>query len=693
MGGFMPTPAAPAQPPQVKLDTTADSRGTFNSFLRSMNGATSLNPPSMAPLQGVIADPLAPALSNIDIFNQPVQMMFTGGEVDDFSQDTSGDFSVDDSGNVTDDFSFSGDDSDNFAGTGGTEEEFQKALEDERSTDFTSEDIFQDDAQASAGTNVGLEKSGGFSAGVLQNALDPRFTAFRSPSFAMRGIARDFRSKIRGAEDKNQDLTVGDYFNKFNPSDDNKNRLSEFESLTGKKAGDKLNIGDMQNIMNIQAKYEAGIRNVAPSVQKAILNTVDIEDDKKVESILGDLDLGKSLLTEPKDFLEIKAPGLVGNPRIGSPALAGLPGVASRFNKDPITSPKSEIQALRDAVANTIRQAKADDRPLSDTEKALQQNVLTERGRALGPVTFGDDLANFAQGERSRPFDEISRVGDDFDTALDIVDQREKNALRDQLLGLGSRAQQDKDAAAQSMGVGIAPALENLKASTMGRPLGSQNVFDADKIMEEEEKFGTLSPKTLVDIERLSNVPIGQRKIGEGDDPTFFSRFGLPSIFDGIERFSRDRMAAKLARGDVPEKNIVRNDSGLVIGIKDNFGNLVEGMDPNQQLGGDDSGPDPIIRPLTPKKPEVDKPNLPPNVIGGTALTEIPQLPTVVESPFTASSVGSTPVTFDAGDLNRLIEQLTGVSARPVVSAKKGGVIGMANGGLIKAVDDFLAAS
>ena len=153
-------------------------------------------------------------------------------------------------------------------------------------------------------------------------------------------------------------------------------------------------------------------------------------------------------------------------------------------------------------------------------------------------------------------------------------------------------------------------------------------------------------------------------------------------------------MAAKLAGGNVPEKNIVRNDSGLVIGIKDNFGNLVEGIDPNQQLGGDDGGdPTPIIRPLTPK-PEVDpKPDLPPNVIGGTALAEIPQLPTVVESPFTASTVGSTPITFDVGDLNRLIEQLTGVPARPVVSAKKGGIIGMANGGLIKAVDDFLAAS
>ena len=35
---------------------------------------------------------------------------------------------------------------------------------------------------------------------------------------------------------------------------------------------------------------------------------------------------------------------------------------------------------------------------------------------------------------------------------------------------------------------------------------------------------------------------------------------------------------------------------------------------------------------------------------------------------------------------------LTGVAGKPVVSAKKGGLISMANGGLIKAVDDFLAA-
>jgi hypothetical protein len=81
MGGFMPTPAAPAQPPTVKLDTTALSRGNFNNFLKNMSGASSLNPP-MAPQMGAMMSPsLAPSISDIDIFNPPMQMMQQGGNV------------------------------------------------------------------------------------------------------------------------------------------------------------------------------------------------------------------------------------------------------------------------------------------------------------------------------------------------------------------------------------------------------------------------------------------------------------------------------------------------------------------------------------------------------------------------------------------------------------------------------------
>ena len=89
LGGFMPTPPAPSQPPQVKVDTTADSRGNFNNFLKNMNSAAMFTPP-IAPLglgSGMPSaiQPTINPMNDIDIFNQPVQMMFNGGEAEDFS--------------------------------------------------------------------------------------------------------------------------------------------------------------------------------------------------------------------------------------------------------------------------------------------------------------------------------------------------------------------------------------------------------------------------------------------------------------------------------------------------------------------------------------------------------------------------------------------------------------------------------
>ena len=70
----------------------------------------------------------------------------------------------------------------------------------------------------------------------------------------------------------------------------------------------------------------------------------------------------------------------------------------------------------------------------------------------------------------------------------------------------------------------------------------------------------------------------------------------------------------------MPEKNIIRNDSGLVIGIKmlDNFGNLMEGIDPNAPIGQDDETIQTrSLDQLTPKEEEKKDDDRPPNVIGG----------------------------------------------------------------------------
>ena len=120
LGGFMPTPPSPGQPPQVKLETSAESRGAFNKFLGTLpsNGA-------VAPIQtGVVQSstaPVTPMTGNVNIFQpqmsqmapmapmpmmppaQPVQMMQDGGFVDDTVGDTSaGSFDDYDFGGSTD---------------------------------------------------------------------------------------------------------------------------------------------------------------------------------------------------------------------------------------------------------------------------------------------------------------------------------------------------------------------------------------------------------------------------------------------------------------------------------------------------------------------------------------------------------------------------------------------------------------
>ena len=76
----------------------------------------------------------------------------------------------------------------------------------------------------------------------------------------------------------------------------------------------------------------------------------------------------------------------------------------------------------------------------------------------------------------------------------------------------------------------------------------------------------------------------------------------------------------------------------------------------------------------------------PQNIIGGTEpIAGTPTIaPTVVESPFAAASSRINPISFDSGELNKLIEMLTGVPANPIVSKKEGG--------LVSAVDEFLAS-
>ena len=650
MGGFMPTPAAPAQPPSVKLDTTAASRGTFNTFLRNMNGA--MNPP-LAPMVGAAAPTLAPTMSDIDIFNPPVQNFQFGGFADDTVDDTSGTFSVSDSGDTSDSFDFfSGSDEPSSVLTGDDDQAISDLIA--AGTNVVPQNVFADDAAFvdRGGVNVGLETGGGFSLGTKPQLPGDRFTRFENVPFALRGIGRDFKTKLDNSGDDG--LTVASYFNTYNPEGSNADRIAEFKSLTGKSGDDKLSIGDMPNIMNIQSKYEAGIRNVQPAVLQAAVKSVPIDDETQVRNIFGDVSLAGLGEGDPRLGIDLFE-NIVPDPAVALKNFqTGLPGT----NLPNVGSTRSTVaQDQARAIANLVGGSP----PLTDVERGLQQNqqaLMAQRGRALGPITFSDDLAGGTG--RSDPF-----VGPDLDAL------RSERATFDTIFDPDTYKGPRKNIP----NVGMIGGRRDPKLTI------------ADDTDPREDTLGVLPAQTIADIERLSNVPVGQRKAGPGSDPAFFQGLGLPSFFDGIERFSRDRMAAKLARGDVPEDRIVRNDSGRVVALKDQFGRTVEGVDPNEPIGGSDDNQEPIIRrPIIPPKEEEKKDDdRPPNIIGGTEpIATLPiETPTVVASPFAPATSKIEPVTFDSGQLNKLIELLTGVSAKPVVSA--------AEGGLIRAVDDFLA--
>ena len=115
------------------------------------------------------------------------------------------------------------------------------------------------------------------------------------------------------------------------------------------------------------------------------------------------------------------------------------------------------------------------------------------------------------------------------------------------------------------------------------------------------------------------------------------------------------------------------------------------GMYSDDPIGGDESDNPLLLRKPIIKPTEEDDGDKPPNVIGGGDPIIPPASgPVVVDSPYTSNVGDYTPVGFDAGDLNALIAQLTGVAAPQFM--KQGGVAGYAEGGLINAVDNFLAS-
>jgi len=625
LGGFMPTPAAPAQPPQVKLDTTADSRGNFNNFLKSMNGAMSLNPPSMAPAMGAMAPNMAPALSNIDIFNQPVQMMQFGGEAEDAFEDF-GDFSGIDTPSDTSD-----------TNEGASSDNIDDSPPD---SDMDYTDVFDTDDFQQA-TDIGRATSDSTSDGTTIANQNVKFTDLNQNQI------NEIKSQIAN---KNEVALAEE--DKFFNKDGSMNQA-------GKDELNKRNAADLQLV-------SAG--QVLPSEYLSTASDILGTGEK---SVMDALDLTKPV-ADPFDMTPFD--------------VRGVPAYTDQIMRGTVDPGKTLTDTSRPFVSFDVgNQAK-------DIQRALEQGTLAENldkpegtiFADMGPQSYLDQapaslttgrLAGLATSRdpRDKVNEQIFRetVGDP--SSPDVV-----------LPGTSITTLPDGTTITSAPGLGGFTKTESTTRTAADRGLGTSGLTQTDIKNIQDAADRDLLARSVEDKSRIFDPSIN---IGGVNIPNFLGR-GLNKLAEFTDQ--------RVMRG-ITEKGLIPvvDTDGTITGAKDRFGNLIEGMDFSiQDRATSDSDPTPVIRPLTPKQPEVDpKPDLPPNVIGGTALAEMPQLPTVVESPFTASDARFTPITFDAGDLNKLIEQLVGVPARPVVSAKKGGLIGMANGGLIKAVDDFLAAS
>ena len=169
-----------------------------------------------------------------------------------------------------------------------------------------------------------------------------------------------------------------------------------------------------------------------------------------------------------------------------------------------------------------------------------------------------------------------STVGDDFGPALDMADR--SNMANITKTALGART---PGAQTTATGTTTGDAQFGVSPGRLQAEFGPRVASLA----------GGLDEQKTADIADLTNRP------GIG------TLLGLPSFARGAANFigqkSRDRMAEAIARGrtdplfgkgiDITDANLIRNQQGQVVGIRDNQGNLIEGMDPNAQMQQGDS--------------------------------------------------------------------------------------------------------
>lgn len=192
-----------------------------------------------------------------------------------------------------------------------------------------------------------------------------------------------------------------------------------------------------------------------------------------------------------------------------------------------------------------------------------------------------------------------------------------------------------------------------------------------------------------------SGTPIGQIE-SFYNAPTTMTQLGVPpgminSALSVFENLAKDAVASDLISGLYDP--IVDRDGNITGSRNPRTGAVQSGMDFNATDTSSNENDNPFILKKKAEEEEKEEEDKPPNVIGGGDPITLPTPKSVVvDSPFTSNVSDFVPSTFNTGDINKLIEMLTGIAAPK--SMKKGGVAGYAEGGkVMQALDNLLATA
>lgn len=657
LGGFMPTPPAPAQPPQVKLDTTATSRGNFNTFLKNLNGATSLNPPSMAPSVGAAAPTLAPTMSNTDIFDVPQQFL-SGGLVQ-FGQD------------------------------------LQRSLADpvnQKTREIPQFlQVIEDSAKERFGVDLGgSSPMGGFNQFGSQM---PNMSMFQpsSPNFQPT------------QEVGPKDYSMSGMRPSYMPMDQDGDGIDQFGAKMPKF---EANQGSPMTLSDAKSAFEQGMSGLKSSAFGSggsriagigSIGSLFMEEGGSVPPRNTNIQGQPHMLAyiTPEEGGILKALGGAGKPGpMGIPSFYEFSDTdsspAGSFGGDDGSSFSDDAQATDPGFDDSPPD---DDMDYTDPDYGYT-TVDPDTGQSdmdiatqIGQQVAADQAAQAAANQVQQSL--LAQKNQQTINQAIANQQKAKDDLIDAQIDIaksGTTTTQPSLPSAMT-GKGGTTAAANISAAS-GASLGKDPDRDRSDFSVDLDALANLSKQaTKGSFPSLDNIPGTFGVITSMINQA--TKSGAQNTLQDIERgFAPTYGSDGQITGTTNYGIGMGQPGGLFGGGKsvdgyDVFDDTSPSMgmyDDNQEIGGDESDPLILKRPIDKKDDEDEGPTvLPP--LGGITPDDREKLPTVVKSPFDPSTATFTPVGFDSGDLNKLIEQITGIRS-PVQ---------LQDGGLIRAVDDFLA--